>query len=134
MTGEDGIHQPRLRFRDVVLRALLYGLAATPLVGVASLGVSDHHDRMTFLAVTGGFALVGGGVFAVFGLVLWTACGGDIRRCRDWRTITGQGDSASVAAPVLVRLGVLALVLFPGALGLYHLVDGAEYESWIYGG
>ncbi|MEU8828426.1 DUF6336 family protein [Streptomyces sp. NPDC048636] len=134
MTGEDGIHLPRLRFRDVVLRGVLYGLAAIPLVAIGSLGVSDHHERMTFLAVTGGFAMVGGGVFTVAGLGLWAACGGDIRRCRDWRTITGQAGSATVAAPVLVRVGVLALVLFPGAFGLYHLVDSADYDSWFHGG
>jgi predicted DNA-binding transcriptional regulator YafY len=31
------------------------------------------------------------------------------------------------------RNPVLALVLFPGALGLYHLVDNAAYDSWLYG-
>jgi hypothetical protein len=28
---------------------------------------------------------------------------------------------------------VLALVLFPGAFGLHHLVDGTAYDSWLYG-
>ncbi|WOT39524.1 DUF6336 family protein [Streptomyces coeruleorubidus] len=65
----------------------------------------------------------------VFG---WT-CGGDIRRCRDWHTVTGQAGPLLVAAPVLLRVGVLALVLFPGAFGLHTLVNGAEYGSWLYG-
>lgn len=38
-----------------------------------------------------------------------------------------------IMAPVLVRAGVLALVLLPGALGLYHLVDNAAYDGWLYG-
>ncbi|WP_215910845.1 DUF6336 family protein [Streptomyces coffeae] len=133
MTGEDEIHQPLLRLRDVMLRGVLYGLAAIPLVGIGSLGVSDHHARMTFLAVIAGFAMIGGGVFTVTGLGFWAACGGDIRRCRDWRTIKGQTESVTVAAPVLLRLGMLALALFPGAFGLYHLVDNADYDSLIHG-
>ncbi|MFF7858613.1 DUF6336 family protein [Streptomyces sp. NPDC007904] len=63
----------------------------------------------------------------------WRACEGDIRRCRDWHTVTGQAGPVTVAAPVLLRIGVLALVLIPGAFGLHDLVDGAEYGSWLYG-
>ncbi|MER5835301.1 DUF6336 family protein [Streptomyces sp. NPDC002130] len=37
--------------------------------------------------------------------------------------------SVTVASPVLLRIGVL----FPGAFGLHRLVDGAEYDSWLYG-
>lgn len=133
MSAEDQITQPLLRFRDVVGRGALYGLVAVPLLGVASLFVGDHHDRMTFLAVVGGFAASLAGVGILFGLFFWWACGGDIRRCRDWRTVKGQTESVTVAAPVLLRLGVLALVLFPGAVGLYHLVDGAGYDTWLYG-
>nr|WP_268998905.1 DUF6336 family protein [Streptomyces bellus] len=56
-----------------------------------------------------------------------------MRRCRDWHTVTGQAGPLLVAAPVLLRVGVLALVLFPGAFGLHTLVNGAEYGSWLYG-
>ncbi|MGW0476249.1 DUF6336 family protein [Streptomyces coeruleorubidus] len=45
----------------------------------------------------------------------------------------GSGRALVGAAPVLLRVGVLALVLFPGAFGLHYLVDGAEYGSWLYG-
>ncbi|TQK42296.1 hypothetical protein FBY35_0008 [Streptomyces sp. SLBN-118] len=69
----------------------------------------------------------------MFGGLFWTAYGGDIRRWRDVRTITGQTGCVMIKAPVLVRAGVLALVLFPGALGLYHLVDNSAYDSWLYG-
>ncbi|CAL9660798.1 DUF6336 family protein [Streptomyces sp. enrichment culture] len=61
------------------------------------------------------------------------ACGGDIRRCRDWHTVTGQAGPVTVAAPVLVRAGVLALVLCPGAFGLHFLVDNSEYGGFWYG-
>ncbi|GGR60069.1 DUF6336 family protein [Streptomyces griseomycini] len=104
-----------------------------PLLGAASLFVGDHHDRMTFLAVAGGFAAAVAVVGILIGPFFWWACGGDIRRCRDWRTVRGQAGPVTVAAPVLLRIGVLALVLFPGAFGLYHLVDGAGYDSWLYG-
>ncbi|MFJ8596869.1 DUF6336 family protein [Streptomyces sp. NPDC093598] len=56
-----------------------------------------------------------------------------MRRCRDWHTVTGQAGFVTVAALVLLRVGVLALVLCPGAFGLHLLVDGAEYGSWLYG-
>ncbi|MFF5157931.1 DUF6336 family protein [Streptomyces sp. NPDC000348] len=130
---EDAIIRPLLRIRDVAARGALYGLAAVPLLGLASLFVGDHNDRTTFLAVAGGFAAAVAVVGILIGLFFWWACGGDIRRCRDWRTVRGQAGPVTVAAPVLLRIGVLALVLFPGAFGLYHLVDDAGYDSWLYG-
>lgn len=132
MRTEDAIIRPLLRIRDVAARGALYGLAAVPLLGAASLSV-DHHDRTTFLAVAGGFAAAVAVVGILIGLFFWWACGGDIRRCRDWRTVRGQAGPVTVAAPVLLRIGMLALVLFPGAFGLYHLVDGAGYDSRLYG-
>jgi hypothetical protein len=133
MRTEDAIIRPLLRIRDVAARGALYGLAAVPLLEAASLFVGDHHGRTTFLAVTGGFAAAVAVVGILIGLFFWWACGGDIRRCRDWHTVRGQAGPVTVAAPVLLRIGVLALVLFPGAFGLYHLVDGAGYDSWLYG-
>ncbi|MFH8498870.1 DUF6336 family protein [Streptomyces coeruleorubidus] len=133
MRTEDAIIRPLLRIRDVAARGALYGLAAVPLLGMASLFVGDHHDRRTFLGVVGLVAAFMAVVGILLGLVFWSACGGDIRRCRDWHTVTGQAGPITVAAPVLLRVGVLALVLFPGAFGLHYLVDGAEYGSWLYG-
>lgn len=133
MRTEDVIIRPLLRIRDVAARGALYGLAAVPLLAAASLFVGDHHDRATFLGVVGLFAAFTGVVGILLGLFFWSACGGDIRRCRDWHTVTGQAGPITVAAPVLLRVGVLALVLLPGAFGLHHLVDGAEYGSWLYG-
>jgi hypothetical protein len=42
MRTEDAITRPLLRMRDVVARGALYGLAAIPQLGVASLVVGDH--------------------------------------------------------------------------------------------
>ncbi|MDG9711344.1 DUF6336 family protein [Streptomyces sp. DH10] len=133
MRTEDAIIRPLLRIREVAAHGALYGLAAVPLLGVASLFVGDHHDRRTFLGVVGLFAVFVAVVGILLGLFFWWTCGGDIRRCRDWRTVRGQAGPVTVAAPVLLRIGVLALVLFPGAFGLHFLVDGAEYGSWLYG-
>ncbi|WP_461020639.1 DUF6336 family protein [Streptomyces daliensis] len=130
---EDGVRLPRLRFREVVVRGAVQGVAAVVPLAVSMFFVTDHHDRETFLAVVAGFAMVFAGVGIVFGIFFWTACGGDIRRWRDIRTITGQYEAVTIMAPALVRAGVLALVLFPCALGLYHLVDAAAYDSWLYG-
>ncbi|MEU1107103.1 DUF6336 family protein [Streptomyces tibetensis] len=133
MRTDNAIIRPLLRIRDVAARGALFGLATVPLLGVASLFLGDHHDRTTFLGVVGLFAAFTAVVGILVGLFFWWACGGDIRRCRDWHTVTGQAGPVTVAAPVLLRIGVLALVLFPGAFGLHHLVDGASYDSWLYG-
>jgi len=132
-TGERGITQPRLRVRDVLLRGALYGLASIVVLLIAMLCVGDHSDREEFLAVVGGIALVFGGVFVVFGALFWAVCGGDIRRWRDFRSITSQWEGATIMAPAMVRCGVTALVLAPAAIGLYGVVDEAAYGSWLYG-
>ncbi|GGS95600.1 DUF6336 family protein [Streptomyces violaceus] len=130
MRTEDAIIRPLLPIRDVASRGALYGLAAVPLLGVASLFVDDHH-RTTFLGVVGLLAAFSAVVEIFLGLFCWWTCGGDIRRSRDCHTVTGQAGPITVAAPVLLRVAVLALVLFPSAFGLHHLVDGAEYGSWL---
>ncbi|MEH0424692.1 DUF6336 family protein [Streptomyces sp. B21-083] len=132
-TDEDGVHMPRLRLKDVVVRGAVQGVAAVALLCAGTPFVADHRDRETFLAVVAGFSMVFAGMGIVIGAFFWTACAGDLRRWRDWRTITGQTGGVMIMAPALVRAGVLALVLFPGALGLYHLVDSAAYGSWLYG-
>lgn len=132
-TNEEGVRLPRLRFTVVVVRGAVQGVAAVALLCVGMFFVADHHDRVTFLAVVSGFSAVFAGVGIVFGGFFWAVCLGDIRRWRDWRTITGQTGAVTIMAPALVRAGVLALVLFPGGLGLYHLVDNAAYDSWLYG-
>ncbi|MFJ8085884.1 DUF6336 family protein [Streptomyces sp. NPDC096205] len=129
---DEGVLSPRLRLGNVVLRGAMFGAVGAVVAAMAALVVGDHHDRMEFLAVVGGLCLVGGGFFLLIGLYFWSACGGDIRRVRDWRSVTSQFDGPTLVAPVLVRLGALALVVAPAAFGLYDLVDGASYGSWLY--
>lgn len=131
-TDEDGVLAPRLRLGEVVLRGALFGLCAVPVVSVPMLFVSDHSDRVDFLGVVGILSLLSAGVFLFVGRFFWLVCMGDIRRCRDWRTVTGQSSAPTVAAPVLARLGTLVLVLGPAALGLSDLVDRASFDSWLY--
>ncbi|MEV4787184.1 DUF6336 family protein [Streptomyces tuirus] len=110
-------HPALLRIRGVVARGALYGLAAVPLLGLASLLVGDHHDRTTFLAVVGGLAAAMAAVGILIGLFFWWACEGDNRRCRDWHTDKGQAGPVTVAAPVPLRIGVLALGCSPAPSG-----------------
>ncbi len=93
----------------------------------------DHEDRETFLAVVGVMSLVLAGINILFGAFYWWACRGDVRRGRDWRTIRGRFGAVGIAAPVMLRLGMLTLVLGPAALGLYDVVDQASYDSLLYG-
>ncbi|WP_418955325.1 DUF6336 family protein [Streptomyces tritici] len=130
---EDGVLLPRLRFWEVVRRGALFGLAAEVLAALGMFFVPGHSDREEYLAVVSGLALIAGGLFLVTGLFFWACCVGDVRRWRDLRTITGQTDAVTIMAPSLVRTGVLGLVLFPGPYGLYHLVDAAPYDSWLFG-
>ncbi|WP_420918881.1 DUF6336 family protein [Streptomyces coelicoflavus] len=74
-----------------------------------------------------------GAVFLAVGAGFWWASAGDIRRVRDWRTLTGQAASVTVVGPVFLRSGLLLLVVGAAALGLYQLVDAAPYDSWLYG-
>ncbi|MFE1443785.1 DUF6336 family protein [Streptomyces sp. NPDC058739] len=129
---DEGVLAPRLRLGAVLIRGVAAGAVGAVVAIVAALTVGDHDARMEFLAAVGGLCLIVGGSLLAVGLYFWTACVGDIRRLRDWPTVSGQDDAASVVAPVSIRLGALGLVVAPVAIGLYHLVDGAAYGSWLY--
>nr|WP_272923045.1 DUF6336 family protein [Streptomyces sp. SID5464] len=103
------------------------------MFGVASLFLGGHGGRRMFLAVVGLCAAFIAVVGTLPGLFLWWFRGGEVRRCCDWRTVRGRAGPLSVGAPVLMRVGVPALVLFPGVFGLHYLVGGAGYGSWLYG-
>ncbi|WP_406858909.1 DUF6336 family protein [Streptomyces sp. HUAS MG47] len=129
----DGVLLPRLRFWGVAGRGALFGLAANVVAALGMVFVTDHDDREEYLAAVSGIGLLTGAVFLLIGLFFWGSCMGDIRRWRDLRTLTGQTDAVTIVTPALVRVGVLGLVLFPGPYGLYHLVDAAPFDSWLYG-
>ncbi|CAL9348043.1 DUF6336 family protein [Streptomyces sp. enrichment culture] len=129
---DDGVLVPRMRLGNVLLRGLVYGAGGAVLSAVGMLFFGDHSDRMDYLVAVAALSLVVGGEL-VIGLFFWAMCAGDIRRIRDWRTIRGQFDSVNVAAPVLVRLGAFGLVVLAASYGLYHVVDDAPFDSWLYG-
>ncbi|WP_121746170.1 DUF6336 family protein [Streptomyces sp. E2N166] len=128
---QDGVMLPRLRPADVARRGVVFGLLGVVPLVVATLSVSGHSDRRDFLAVVGALVLFGA-IFLVIGAGFWWASAGDIRRVRDWRTLTGQAASATIVGPVFLRSGLFLVVLVAAALGLYQLVDTAPYDSWLY--
>lgn len=128
---EDGVISPRLRPGEVARRAALFGLLGVVIVVVTTLSIADHGDRQDFLALVAALSLLGA-LFLVIGGGFWWASAGDIRRWRDWHTITGQAASVTLVGPVFLRSGVFLLVLGAAGFGLYHLVDAASYDSWLH--
>ncbi|MER5577905.1 DUF6336 family protein [Streptomyces massasporeus] len=128
---QDGAMLPRLRPADVVRRGVTFGLLGVVPLVVATLSISGHSDRREFLSVVSALVLFGA-IFLVTGAGFWWASAGDIRRVRDWRTLTGQAASVTVVGPVFLRSGLFLLVLGAAALGLYQLVRAAPYGSWLY--
>ncbi|WAZ22416.1 DUF6336 family protein [Streptomyces cinnabarinus] len=130
----DGVITPRLRLRDVLLRGSLFGLFAAALVVVAGLlFVGDHSDREEGFVVFGFLMLIFGAGFLLMGLFFWLVSRDDIRRFRDWGTITTQADSITIIGPSFVRVGLLGLILGLAGLAIAGLVEQASYGSWIYG-
>jgi hypothetical protein len=128
----DGVMLPRLRPSDVARRGVIYGLLGAVLLAVAVLSITGHSDRREFLAVASAAGLFGA-IQLVIGAGFWWASAGDIRRLRDWTTLTSQAASVTVVGPVFLRSGLFLLVLGAAALGLYHIVDAAPYGSWLHG-
>ncbi|MGA5207893.1 DUF6336 family protein [Streptomyces variegatus] len=128
----DGVMLPRLRPSDVARRGVIYGLLGAVLLAVAVLSITGHSDRGEFLAVASVVGLFGA-IQLVIGAGFWWASAGDIRRLRDWNTLTSQAASVTVVGPVFLRSGLCLLVLGAAALGLYHIVDAAPYGSWLHG-
>lgn len=129
---QDGVMLPRLRPAAVARRSVAFGLlSAVPLLAV-TLTITGNNDRLDFLSVVSAVGLLGA-IFLVTGAGFWWASAGDIRRLRDWRTITGQSDSVTIVGPVFLRCGLFLLVFGAAAVGLYQLVDAAPYGSWLHG-
>ncbi|MEV5107980.1 DUF6336 family protein [Streptomyces massasporeus] len=129
----DGVMLPRLRPADVARRGVTFGLLGVVPLMVATLSISGHSDREEFLAVVGGIAGLFGLGLVVVGAGFWWASAGDIRRLRDWRTLTTQAASVTIVGPAFLRSGLCLIVLGAAALGLYQLVDTAPYDSWLHG-
>ncbi|MFE9776375.1 DUF6336 family protein [Streptomyces sp. NPDC005931] len=130
---QDGVILPRLRPMDVVRRGVTLGLLGVVPLVVAAMCVSGHSDRREFLAVVGGLAGLLGVGATVIGAGFWWMSAGDVRRMRDWGTVTTQGASITLIGPLFLRCGLFLVVLGAAALGLYQLVDAAPYGSWLHG-
>ncbi|WP_225627091.1 DUF6336 family protein [Streptomyces werraensis] len=128
----EGVRLPRLRQAEVAQRGVVFGLLGVVPLVLVTLSISDHSDREEFLAVFSALAIFGA-LFLVIGAGFWWLSKEDIRRLRDWSTITTQADSVTVIGPIFLRSGLCLLVLGAAAFGLYHLVDAAPYDSWLYG-
>lgn len=127
---QDGVILPRLRPADVARRGVALGLLGVVPLVVAALSISGHSDRREFLAVVGGVVGLFGACLLVVGVGFWWASAGDIRRVRDWRTITTQGAAVTLVGPLFLRSGLCLLVFGAAALGLDQLVAAAPYGSW----
>ncbi|MDT7847336.1 DUF6336 family protein [Streptomyces justiciae] len=119
---QDGVMLPRLRPADVARRGVIFGLLGVVPLVVAALSVSGHSARQEFLAVVSAVGFFGV-MLLVVGAGFWWASAGDIRRVRDWRTITGQAASVTIVGPVFLRCGLILLVVGAAAFGLYQLAD-----------
>ncbi|WP_033312925.1 DUF6336 family protein [Streptomyces iakyrus] len=129
---QDGVLLPRLRPVGVARRAVTFGsLGVVPLM-VVTLSIDRHSDREEFLAVFSAVGLLGA-IFLVVGAGFWWASAGDVRRLRDWGTVTTQGEAATLVGPLFLRSGLFLLVLGAAAFGLYHLVATAPYGSRLHG-
>ncbi|MDQ0753894.1 hypothetical protein QF034_008125 [Streptomyces africanus] len=129
---QDGVMLPRLRPADVARRGVTFGLLGVVPLVVAALSITGHSDRRDFLAVVSGVVGLFGAILLVIGAGFWWASAGDVRRVRDWRTLTGQAASVTVVGPLFLRSGLFLLVLGAAAFGLYQLVTAAPYGSWLY--
>ncbi|MER7709728.1 DUF6336 family protein [Streptomyces werraensis] len=127
----EGVRLPRLRPAEVARRGVVFGLLGVVPLVLVTLSISDHSDREEFLAVFSALAIFGA-LFLVTGAGFWWLSKEDIRRLRDWSTITTQADSVTIIGPIFLRSGLCLLVLGAAAFGLYHLVDAAPYDSWLY--
>ncbi|MFB9535120.1 MULTISPECIES: DUF6336 family protein [Streptomyces] len=125
---QDGVMLPRLRPADVARRGATFGLlGVVPLV--VALSITGHSDRREFLAVVSGVVGLFGAILLVIGAGFWWASARDVRRVRDWRTLTTQAASVTVVGPLFLRSGLFLLVLGASALGLHQLVAAAPYGS-----
>ncbi|MFC9685189.1 DUF6336 family protein [Streptomyces sp. NPDC056948] len=130
---QDGVMLPRLRPADVARQAVTFGLLGVVPLVVAALSITGHSNRREFLAVVSGLVGLFGAILLVVGAGFWWASAGDVRRVRDWRTLTTQAASVTVVGPLFLRSGLFLLVLAAAALGLGHLVAAAPYGSWLHG-
>ncbi|PCG81605.1 hypothetical protein CIB93_34565 [Streptomyces sp. WZ.A104] len=131
--GGSGVLEPRLRLGGVAVRGAAYGAGAAICVTVATFALGEHEDRVDLLDATAFLGLVTGSVLLVTGLFFWACSGGEVLRWRDFFTTRAPDEVVAIAAPSLVRVGLLLLVPVPVALGLGEIVASAARGSWLGG-
>ncbi|QWB23783.1 MULTISPECIES: DUF6336 family protein [Streptomyces] len=119
---QDGVMLPRLRPTEVARRGMTFGLLSVIPLAVAAFSITDGSAREDLLSVGGALAGLLGAMFLVIGAGFWWASAADVRRLRDWNTITSQAASVTLVGPVFLRSGLFLLVLGAAALGLNLLV------------
>ncbi|MFF8675360.1 DUF6336 family protein [Streptomyces sp. NPDC015242] len=119
----DGVILPRLRPMDVARRGVIFGLLGVVPLLVATLSISGSSDREEFLAVVGVLAGAFGLLLLVIGAGFWWLSAEDIRRLRDWHTLTTQAASVTIIGPAFLRSGLVLTVLGTAALVLNQFVD-----------
>ncbi|MFB7929322.1 DUF6336 family protein [Streptomyces sp. NPDC056039] len=119
---QDGVMLPRLRPTEVARRGVTFGLLSVIPLAVAAFSITDGSAREDLLSVGGALAGLLGAMFLVIGAGFWWASAADVRRLRDWNTITSQAASVTLVGPVFLRSGLFLLVLGAAALGLNLLV------------
>ncbi|MEV6395877.1 DUF6336 family protein [Streptomyces sp. NPDC051907] len=130
---QDGVMLPRLRPAHVARRGVAFGLLGVVPLVAAALRITDHSDRREFLAVVSGLVGLFGAILLVIGAGFWWASARDVRRLRDWHTLTTQAASVTIVGPLFLRSGLFLLVLGAAAFGLYQLVADSPYGSWLHG-
>lgn len=106
---QDGVRLPRLRPADVVRRGVTFGLVGVVPLMVAALSITGHSDRQEFLSVVSGVVGLFGAILVVIGAGFWWASAADVRRVRDWRTLTTQAASVTVVGPLFRVPGCFCL-------------------------
>ncbi|MFJ7334323.1 DUF6336 family protein [Streptomyces sp. NPDC101116] len=127
---QDGVMLPRLRPAGVARRGVTYGLLGVVPLVVTALSITHRSDRREFLSVIGGLSGLFGAMLLVIGAGLWWASAEDVRRLRDWNTVSTQGAAITLIGPLFLRSGLFLVVFGAVAFGLYQLVAAAPYGSW----
>lgn len=121
------------RLVAVLLQGAACGAAPAAGLGLGTLMLGTHEDRLTFAAVVTFLALLVAVLSLALGSFYWVL---DALRSRSSAAPAGRTDlerAQAVAGPLLVGLGS-ALLVVAGAVGIAYLaIDSASYGSWMYG-
>lgn len=117
----------------VLLQGAACGLAPAAGLGLGTLMIGAHEDRLTFAAVVSFLALLVAVLSLALGLFYWVLDALRMRPPAASTTVSQSDRVYAVAGPLLARLGS-ALLVVSGTVGIVYLaIDSATYGSWMYG-